>query len=107
MYPCLTRIGATLAAALVAGAAAGTANAATLDTDVYSLAGKCMKLDGAAHRFQATGLGSFVLYDGDETTIGPATEYTVRHVRGSRFTLRNTASRRITTATLSPATGCA
>ena len=107
MYSWLSRIGAAFAAAVVTAAVAGTAHAATLDTDVYSLAGKCMNLQGEAHRFQATGLGTFVLYDGDVTAIGPATEYTVRHVRGSRFTLRNTASRKTMTATLSPATGCA
>jgi microsomal dipeptidase-like Zn-dependent dipeptidase len=94
----------TLLAALLLPAAA---NAAKLDSDVYGLAGKCMSLDGAAHRFQATGLGSFVLYDGDVATIGPATEYTVRHVKGSQFTLKNTASGKTQTATLSPATGCA
>jgi microsomal dipeptidase-like Zn-dependent dipeptidase len=100
------RLFCSLFAATIA-ATAGTADAATLDSSVYGLAGKCMSVDGSAHRFQATGLGTFVLYDGDVATIGPATEYTVRHVKGAQFTLKNTESGKTQTATLSAASGCA
>ena len=127
-----TRIAGALAALAAAAALAAPAGAAapSLDAAVYGLAGRCVALapsGGGAPplkvSMKATGLGTFLMQNtagqllgargsaiaevGGPEVAGRGAEWAPRHVRGTVFTLRATATGAgLGRFSLTPATGC-
>jgi microsomal dipeptidase-like Zn-dependent dipeptidase len=121
-------------AALGCATAPAGAGAASLDAQVYGLAGRCMALSKASEPtvfpgkmfMKATGLGTFLMQDAGGQLIGvqgsalgevgenggPETavsvdEWAIRHGKGDTYAFSSRGPGRLDfTATLKPATGC-
>lgn len=85
---------------------------------VYAMAGGCYRLGGRAITFQATGLGSYLLYAADRTFLAatddgatwatapsPAADWTVRKAGAGRFTFTLADGRALRRTTSSSGTG--
>jgi microsomal dipeptidase-like Zn-dependent dipeptidase len=109
------KLAVSLFAALTVALAPSSVHAAP--NPDYALANSCAAVPGlraAPLSFKATTLGRFVLMDpsghlvgsgGGPETAGPADEWAVTRAGGS-FALKNTATGRTVSSTITPATGC-